>query len=129
MSAKKTIKLSNIKPGEYISWFVTTQAANMITVRLYDSEITYFSNFKESTNIEPPLAQGSAHYTGTDLAVDIEVTGRWSGNDISTFLDTFTLLTPQKVEIGHSFTCCGEDSTDNDYNDVYINVMGWSKQG
>jgi hypothetical protein len=126
--ASKTIKLSNIQPGEYLSWFATTQAAFQIRLKLFDSKKTYFEATRKNTNIDPPMAQGSAQYAGSDLQLFIDIPEASSAN-LDTFLNTFTLLTPEGTVVGHSFSCCGEDQTDKDYNDFYLNVMAWKSKG
>ena len=42
-----------------MSWFVTTQAANRITVKLFDDTKVYFVASKKSVDINPPLALGA----------------------------------------------------------------------
>jgi hypothetical protein len=126
--ANKTIMLSNIEPGEYLSWFATTQAAFKIRMKLYDSKKTYFDSTRQSRSIDPPLNQGAADYDkgAKDLTLYIEIP---ASVEILTFLNTFTLLTPTGVTVGHGFTCCGEDQDDHDFNDFYLNVMGWKSKG
>lgn len=122
--ASKTIKLSNIKPGTFLSWFSTTQAAFQVRMVLRDSKKVYFDNTRQSVEISPPLAQGSAWYEGTGLEIFIDVP-QAKEEHLNSFINTFTLLTPVGDEVGYSFTCCGEDQTDDDYNDFYLNVMAW----
>jgi hypothetical protein len=124
--AKKTLKLSNLQRGEFMSFFATTQAAFSITLKLYDDQTTYFEATRSSTDINPPLADGNAFYVGNDLSLEITIN---SSNEIRQFINTFSLLTPKGDEIGHSYTVCGEDSIDEDFNDFYVNVMGWKAKG
>ena len=126
--ASRTIKLTNIKEGTFLSWFATTQADFNTTMVLKDSKKTYFDKTRKDTNIEPPMAQGSGYYTGKDLEVTINVP-KAKDEDFKTFINTFTLLDPSGKEVGYSFTVCGEDYTDNDYNDFYLNVMAWKSKG
>ncbi|MDR2166900.1 MAG: hypothetical protein LBE35_03490 [Clostridiales bacterium] len=126
--ANKTIKLSNIKPGTYLSWFATTQAAFETKMVLKDNKKVYFDATRKSTNINPPMAIGSAWYEGEGLEIYIEVSDAQQ-IDLNAFINTFTLLTPEGEEVGYSFTCCGEDQHDKDYNDFYLNVMAWKGKG
>lgn len=32
-------------------------------------------------------------------------------------------------KVGYVYDFCIEDSTDDDYNDVYVNTVGWAKRG
>jgi len=126
--ASRTIKLTNIKPGTYMSWFATTQACFKNTMTLKDDKKTYFKATRQSTNIEPPMAQGSARYVGKDLTLIIDIP-QAKEEDLKVFLNTFTLLTPAGDEAGYSFTVCGEDYIDNDFNDFYLTVMAWNSEG
>ena len=127
--ASRTIKLSNIKPNTYLSWFATTQAAFEVEMTLKDNKTTYFKAKRRSRDINPPLAIGSGWYKGNDLEITINVPEAREEH-FKTFINTFTLLTPEQgIEVGYSFTCCGEDQTDMDYNDFYISVMAWKSNG
>lgn len=126
--ASKTIKLGNIAKGEYLSWFATTQAAFSIQLKLYDNKTVYFDKTRQSRDIEPPMAQGSAQYIGDELSLYINIP-QGDQKDLQTFLNTFTLLTPTGETVGHGFTVCGEDQHDADFNDFYLNVMGWKSKG
>lgn len=116
----------NIEKGYYISWFVTTQAANLVTVTLADSAKTYFSESKQSTEIAPALASGEAIVDGDNLTLSIEVAdaeallGNPHSNDI---------LTDSGNLAGKEYTLCLEDYTDNDYNDIAISIIGWKSKG
>ena len=32
-------------------------------------------------------------------------------------------------KVGYVYDFCIEDWTDDDYNDVYVNIVGWAKKG
>lgn len=32
-------------------------------------------------------------------------------------------------KVGYVYNFCIEDSTDDDYNDVYVNIIGWAMKG
>lgn len=39
-------------------------------------------------------------------------------------------ITDQKArKVGYNYSFCIEDSNDDDYNDVYVNIVGWAKKG
>lgn len=122
---KVTIKLDEFEKGEYLSWFVTTQAAYTVTVTLKDDKKTYFSNSKGTVNIEPPLAVGSGEYIGSNLVLEISIP---QSDEILPLPSMHTMISDTGKILGHSFTCCGEDWKDNDYNDFYINVVGWKSK-
>lgn len=122
---KITIQLGEFEKGEYLSWFATTQAANEVTVTLKDSKKTYFSAKKKSINIAPPLAVGNADYVGSNLVLEISIP---QSDEIRPLPSMNTIISDTGKVLGHSFTCCGEDWTDNDYNDFYINIVGWKSK-
>lgn len=122
---KITIRLDEFEKGEYLSWFVTTQASYKVTVTLKDDKKTYFSGEKESLKIEPPLAVGSSEYIGNNLVLEVSIP---QSDEIKPLPSMHTMITDTGKILGHSFTCCGEDWNDNDYNDFYINLVGWKSK-
>lgn len=124
MSSKKTILLDGIKKGQLISWFATTQAANTNTVKLYDDKTTYFENSKATVNMVPPLAQGYAVVEGDNLSIDVTTSGNCEWKLNHSMLD---LTTDVGKCIGKTFSLVGEDSVDNDFNDICISISAWNK--
>lgn len=122
---KIVIQLGEFEKGEYLSWFVTTQAANEVTVTLKDNKKTYFSAMKKSVNIAPPLAVGNDEYVGSNLVLEISIP---QSDEVRPIPSMSSIISDTGKVLGHSFTCCGEDWTDNDYNDFYINIVGWKSK-
>lgn len=122
---KVTIRLDAFDKGEYLSWFVTTQAAFDVTVELKDDSKSYFRNHKGTLDIAPPLAVGSDVYTGNNLRVEISIP---ESDDIKTLPTMTAIITNTGKIVGHNFICCGEDWNDADYNDFYINIVGWKSK-
>lgn len=116
----------NIPKGYFISWFVTTQAANNVTVTIKDNKHEYLLNSKQSTDIRPELGVGADIVKGDGLKVIVRVDnakhliGSPHSNDITT--DNGTV-------VGKEFTLCLEDYIDEDYNDVAISIIGWKSKG
>jgi hypothetical protein len=119
--ATKTCKL-NIPERWFMSWFVTTQAGNKVTVKLVDSKKTYFEKSKQSTDIEPPLAVGYGFVEGTGLNITIDVP---ASNGLKGEPHVSDVLTTNGDLVGKEFVMCLEDWTDNDYNDIAININAW----
>lgn len=122
---KVTIQLGAFDKGEYLSWFVTTQAAYMVTVTLRDDSNIYFSDSKGTMDIAPPLAVGNGVYTGNNLRLEISIP---ESDDIKTLPTMSAIITNTGQIVGHNFICCGEDWNDADYNDFYINIVGWKSK-
>lgn len=115
-----------IPQGYFMSWFVTTQSSAKITVTLKDDSKTYFTESKQSADIDPPLAIGYSTICGDNLKliVDIpqssQIIGGPHSNDITT--DDGTV-------VGKEFNLCLEDFIDKDYNDVAISIIAWKSKG
>lgn len=125
--AKRTLKLQHFEKGNFISWFATTQAANKIVVKLYDSSKVYFEASKQSTNINPPLNQGYATMEGNNLCLDIDVP---AAQKLDIWISNNSILSASVGDtVGQCFTICGEDQSDDDYNDIQVSVIGWKKKG
>ena len=116
----------NIPKGYFMSWFITTQAANRVTVTIRDREKQYMSASKQSTHISPPLGSGYAMVENDGLKVVVEVNnarnllGSPHSNDITT---------DDGSVVGKEFTLCIEDYIDEDYNDVAISIIAWKSKG
>lgn len=119
------MKLEGFNKGQYVSWFVTTQAANTIKVKMYDSKKVYFDKQKSSMSIEPPLAQGSAFLEGDNAVVEIESV---QAKDLKTWHNMMQISSATDAsQVGSCFVLAGEDQNDEDYNDVYVNITAWNK--
>ena len=124
MANTKTYSIAGVKPGMYMSWFVTTQAANRITVKLFDDSKTYFESSKQSIYIDPPLALGADYVAGNNLQITVTSSGN---KEIVSWHNTSEISTADGGQAGRVFVFAGEDYTDNDYNDVYVSISAWNK--
>lgn len=105
-----------------MSWFVTTQAVNEITVKLYDDKKVYFEASKKVAEINPPLAQGAAFVEGNNLKLQISSSGTC---DLKTWHNMTDISTSSGDCVGEVFTLAGEDFIDDDYNDVFVSISAW----
>lgn len=122
---ERSVKVQ-IPKGYYMSWFVTTQTSNCVTVKLADSKKTYFNESRQNTKISPPLAMNADFVSGDDLTITITI------NNAEHILGTPHLndiLTDEGIIVGKEFTMCVEDWKDKDYNDVAISIIGWKGVG
>lgn len=124
MGDTKTFHLDSITKGQYVSWFITTQAASLITVKLYDDKKVYFEESKHSINIEPPLAQGAAFVEGDNLKLLISSSSTY---ELKTWHKMSDISSSRGQCVGEIFTLAGEDYIDEDYNDVYVSLSAWKK--
>lgn len=122
----------NMPENGYISWFVTTQNALPTKVALYDANnkeiFTAVKKNSLDTSIDPPLALGSCSISNGQLKLVIEVNSSYcpalKGKPV-----LFEITDEKGNLVGKSFTIAVEDYTDNDYNDIYVNIVGWMKKG
>lgn len=126
--AKKEFNLTGIEKGYNISWYVCTQtAANPVFVKLYDNEREYFSIAKkDSNNAFKIWSQGHSDFMGDTLKLQIDIPNNPTikqSNTSSLVLDSVA----QKVGQVYAFTI--EDATDEDFNDIYVNIVAWAKKG
>lgn len=124
MSQISEFHLDRIKKGQYMSWFVTTQAANKITVKLLDDHKVYFEASKKSVDIAPPLAQGAAFVENDHLRIQISSSGN---KEVKTWHNMSDISSVNGTCVGEAFILSGEDYTDEDYNDVYVSISAWDK--
>lgn len=111
--------------GYFLSWFCTTQAAFKITVSLYDECKTYFMNSKESTDINPPLAQGAETLIGKNLRISIDIP-----QSVKIRMETNkNFVEVEGVEVARCYTWLIEDQDDEDFNDMHLSLIGWKKKG
>lgn len=110
----------------FMSWFVTTQTSNRVTVTLKDDKKTYFSNSRQSTNIDPPLAMGYGFVAGNNLQLVIDIPGAANIKGTPHLND---VVTDNGTPVGKEFNLCIEDYNDDDYNDVSVNIVGWKGVG
>lgn len=127
MATKKYI-LSEIKKGYNICWFVASQSYYTAKIRLYDDTgKTYFDKPKNtrSTNFNV-IDHNNGDFTGNTLYLSVDIP---ESREIKQSI-TSNLITDNSAEkVGQVYAFCIEDSTDEDYNDLYINIVGWSKKG
>lgn len=122
----KPFTFSTIKSGDYISWICTTQAANRVQVVLKDSLHTYINEEKQSINIDPPLSVDHARMIGENLQLSVIEFGK----QVKKFQKSVSLLsTDDGTPIGSIISLAYEDEDDDDYNDIYFNIVAWRTQG
>lgn len=124
--AKVKMNLVGFEKGQYVSWFITSQAANTIKVKMSDdSNTVYFDAQKKSISIDPPLAQGSAFLKGNNAAIEIESV---EADHLDTWHNMMQISSAHDAsQVGRCFVLAGEDQNDEDYNDVYVNITAWNK--
>jgi hypothetical protein len=128
--AQFDVNLPQIKKGYFMEWTVATQCWGAVTATLYDDSKTYFTVSKAYVrNGSLTLLQQSeavCENTGTSLKLKVE----FPNSTAVKVSDSPGAVTNQNLgTVGYVYSFCFEDSTDNDYNDLYVNIVGWKNKG
>lgn len=126
---KEIYHVSEIEKGYYICWSVCTQCWNACKVELKDETgKTYFSyskKYERDGNLKF-LGEGHGECTGSKL--QLEVTCDTDTGEIKQTINSYRISVKER-KIGHGYNLCFEDSSDDDFNDVYVNLVGWKNKG
>jgi hypothetical protein len=120
--------MSEIKKGNFMCWEVCTQTSCASTTTLADEEKVYFTYNKPSTpdgsfRSWPP---GTSVCQGNNLKLTIETEG---DGVIKQTINSYNITDSKAKTVGHGYNLCIEDWTDEDFNDIYVNLVGWAKKG
>ena len=110
--------------GYDMSWYITAQAGNKITVKLYDDTKVYFEKSKKGIEPLPPLDYGAARVAGNNLRIMITSEG---SREIKSAISGHNIITPSGREVGKGMHIAIEDWTDDDYNDVSVSLLSWKR--
>lgn len=131
----KTIKtreydVSEIKKGYYMCWNLCTQCGNASSVKLIgDNDKKYFEYEKKGGTSGKLEFMGEGHAECTSDHLKLVVTIETDTGEIRQSINSFGITDSHASKVGHGYNICIEDSTDEDYNDTYINLVGWFKKG
>jgi hypothetical protein len=130
MASSTTLYLKNFKANDFLAWHVVTQTAGTGKIILKDNNKVYFTAEKTNHSADIQLlAEGSAFYGGAgDLRVEITV-NEGAQKDLDVSPSSNAILDKQSNTVGFVYDYCVEDWLDKDYNDYYINIVGWTKKG
>lgn len=121
----------NMPEDGYISWFVTTQNTLKTKVQLNDANgkpiFTAEKVDYHNKSIDPPLALGAASIKEGKLPLIVDVNSpvckELKGKPV-----LFEITDDNGNLVGKSFSIAMEDYTDDDYNDIYVNIVGWTQK-
>lgn len=123
-----SFQLQEFSKGYFLVWDVLTQTAGTPTITLKAGNTTYFTATKNNTSGTLQLiVQGSRDYV-SDSTLILTISYPGSINIKQSF--TSGAINDQRArKVGYVYDFCIEDGTDDDYNDVYVNIVGWAKKG
>ena len=110
-----------------MSWFMTTQSSCKFEVILKDSSKTYVDVTRAQVNISPPLAIGYDTIAGSDLM--LVVTNLSTSITLKSTTFNYSVVAPSNQIVGQGFSLCIEDNNDDDFNDLYVNLIAWVSKG
>ena len=113
--------------GYFMSWYVTTQGGDKITVKLYDDERIYFERSRQDINLLPPLDYNGEIVKGKKLKLTVISNGSSQPKEMLASINSYNVTTPSGSEVGKGINICIEDWSDGDYNDACISLMAWKK--
>jgi hypothetical protein len=117
-----------VEKNDYMCWHVCSQCYNLGTVVLRDDSTQYFTAEKTSTSTDlQHIAKGGDFYKGgSNLRFEINIP---ASKNITASVSRDGITDGKGANVGALNTFCVEDSTDQDYNDLYINIAAWHKKG
>lgn len=125
----KYYDVSEIKRGYFVCWNVCSQAMYKSTIVLKDKKTgrEYFNIKKTNPSTTMQfLGQGYADVAGDEL--QLIVTSEVD-TDLYQSINSYNVTDNNAKTVGHGYNFCFEDGSDNDFNDVYVNLIGWKNKG
>lgn len=124
---QSTIPLAEIPQNWYMTWYMSTQAANKIIVTLKDNVTTYVDKKSRQSPTFGVLAEGFQQVGGTDLKIVVDIP---KSTGIKTQSNITTVTHPETGDpIAVGYTISYEDATDMDFNDLCVSIMSWKTAG
>lgn len=128
MAKTSTFNLEEMKPGYFLAWTVTTQCLYTYNITLKAGDTELFSIKK--TNYSPTfqvIDQSTKDYCGGNLV--LTVTCNDAAQQLKSSTSSGSITDTSAKTVGYVYSICIEDAGDADFNDVYINIVGWKKKG
>lgn len=121
-------ELDQYQKGNLIAWNISTQCWYGVNIKIYAGSKIYFEGskpYKTSGNIEV-IGLGNATLETDDvLRIRVEVS---QSSNLQSNVVSGAISDKKARRVGYIYDICLEDSGDRDYNDVYINIIGWKNQ-
>lgn len=121
-------ELEQFPKDYFLSWTVTTQCYYKVSVTLKVDDTVYFQAEKRDTDTNLHIiSQGSRIHNceGTPI-LTIKVN---ESTKLKQSLTSGAINDLRARKVGYVYDFCIEDSEDDDFNDVYVNIVGWAKKG
>ena len=111
-----------------MAWTVSTQTSVPATVELRAGNKTYFkANHETKDHKFRLLEQNTSTFQGEgNLLLIVTCATGW---EVKHSLVSGAVTDAKAKKIGYVYSFCFEDGGDDDYNDVYVNLVAWRKEG
>ncbi len=107
---------------------VLSQCGNTATITLKAGNQTIFETSKKTGEWHlQVLNQGHADLTATEIP-KLTITVN-EATQIKPWIHSGAITDQIGKKLGYTYNVCLEDSNDDDYNDIYVNVAGWARKG
>ncbi len=127
MASSNTFELDQFKKGYFLVWSVCTQTAGSPhTILKVDKKEMFDVAPKPNTPSLQFLTKGS--YT-MESNTTPQLIVKLNGGDLKSSISAGVISDSEARAVGYAYSICIEDYTDDDYNDIYINIIGWRTKG
>ena len=128
MAKSFTFTFTEFSPGYFLAWTISTQCGNTGKVEIRSGGNTLDTAIKSSGNWNFMLLSQKNADINSNI-VEVEVTVNEATDELKNSKTGCAILDNAGRKVGYVYSVCVEDSTDDDYNDFYINLVGWAKKG
>lgn len=128
MAKSTTFVFEEFKKDYFVAWNITSQCANTGNVEITSGNKTLVNAQKVSGSSSfQLLSQGSATIDAD--SVSIKVTINEAKIELENSKTGNIIMDSAGKKVGCVYDICIEDSEDKDFNDIYINIVGWERKG
>jgi hypothetical protein len=123
-----SVPVSCREPHYFLAWTISSQCYNTGKVTIKSGGNVLVEAHKNSRNCNfTMLNQSHADINSNIVQVEVEI--KEAVNELKNSKTGGAILDNAGRKVGYVYSVCIEDGADDDYNDIYINLVGWSKKG
>jgi phage tail sheath gpL-like len=128
MAKSTTFEFDEFGAGYFLAWTISSQCANTGKVEITSGGKTLASVEKKTRDCNfTLLGQSNAVINSNTVQVTVTI------NEATIELKNSQMEGPisdnLSRKVGYTHVVCVEDSTDNDYNDICVSLVGWERRG
>jgi hypothetical protein len=127
--AQSTFELDQFVSGYFLVWNISTQCANTVNVKLTAGSKTYTDVSKTNSDWHFQLLEQKSAVFGNEGILRLTITSNQATSPLKQSITAGAINDAKARKVGYVYSICIEDQNDDDYNDVYVNIVAWAKQG